>query len=80
MPNVHASNDKTTMGPKTHLPWPGEAGEMTVLIGKELSGCPGHGETLMAEYAGPVAVTQDPYNDPKQVEKATGCPAHLIAF
>lgn len=49
MPNVHASNDKTTMGPKTHLPWPGEAGEMTGLIGKELSGCPGHSETLMAE-------------------------------
>ena len=49
MPNVHASDHKTTTGPKTHLPWPGEAGETTGLIGKELSGCPGHSETHMAE-------------------------------
>lgn len=73
MSNIHASKDKMTMGPRisvTHCH--GQAGPERWLgyIGRELSGCPGHRVTLIAQRAGPVAETQDPYSDRKQVEKS----------
>lgn len=43
-------------------------------IGRELSGCSGCSVTLMAEKAGPVAETQDPYNDTKEAEKGNWVP------